>query len=317
VPFQRPGPDPDSDVVAFLSLYVWHFVCEECRLSSVGRTEVDTRDETAAHFDAHRAAGHRVPDQFYEDLKSMSYWDDAIRTTYSSRWRAEDENLTVTRLGKGEGLHCFRCALNSGRDVKCFSTEQMVQHLDEHQTWGLPVPQHVYEKLARHRSENDELFANYYQQRGESLPPTLLYEPPPLLPHSEAQSHRDGLDTLSSMLATAISHFEGPLSESDRAAGWTETHCGDAAEVLRSVLHEVEVAKRDQGIDFRGADWKRLCTNWTSEIRALEDRLKESHKAPFDPPYEALDELSGFIHFEVTTEGRSFKEWLARPHEKG
>lgn len=176
--------------------------------------------------------------------------------------------------------------------------------------WGLPVPQHVYEKLARHRSENDELFSSYCEHRGEFPPLTFLYEPPPLLaPRSEIRNHRDALNMLASLLTTAISHFEGPLSESDRAAGWTESRYGDAAEVLHGVLSEVEVAKRDQGIDFWGADWERLCTNWTDNIKALEDGLRESRKAPFDPPYEALQDLSGIIYFVVLTGGVRLMEW--------
>ena len=318
VPFQSMDPDPESDVIAFLSSYAWRYICEECRLSDVGWTGADSSDEMAAHFDVHRAAGHRVPDDYYEAVIGLRYWDETIRTTYCSRFRAEDENLTVRRLTGGEGLHCFRCVLNSGRTVKCFSTEQMLQHLDEHRTWGLPVPQHAYEKLALDRAENDELFSNYFEQRGGSAPLSLQYEPSPLLlPWIEMWNHRDGLDMLSSMLTTAISHFEGPLSESDQAAGWTEALCHATADVLRRVLQEVEVAKRDQGIDFWGADWERLCTNWSSDIGALKDRLRGSRKAPFDPPYEALDDLRGIIFSAVMTGGMRRIEWLLeRPRKR-
>ncbi len=317
VPSQGADANPNSDVVAWIDLYIWRFVCYECLLSDGGCTETESLDEMVAHLDAHRAAGHRVSDQCLKDLLSLDFWDEGVRTTYSSRWRAEDENLTVKRLTFGDGLHCYRCVLNSGREVKCFSTEQMVQHLDEHRMWGLPVPQHVYEKLARHRSENDDLFASYYERRGESPPSTLLCEPPPLLAYrSEIWSHRDALNILSSLLATAISHFEGPLSQSDHAAGWTETLCDDAAKVLGGVLREVEIANRDQDIDFWCAGWESVCKNWIDDIKALEDGLRESRKAPFDPPYEALHDLSGIIQFVVLTGGVRPIEWHMQRSEK-
>jgi hypothetical protein len=68
VPFGSTDLDPDSDVIALFSLHVVRFACVRCRLSSVGRTETETAAEMTRHFDAHRAAGDRVPESFYNDV---------------------------------------------------------------------------------------------------------------------------------------------------------------------------------------------------------------------------------------------------------
>ena len=194
------------EVVAELDPRVWRFVCPGCRLSNRGRTGTESLDEMVAHLEAYRAAGHRVSDRCYEDLR---YWDEDVRTTYATRWREEDGNYTVRRSNIRRALYCFRCVLNRGREVACFSTGEMFEHLDEHRRWGLRVPGQVYDKLARDRSKNDAVIANYHEDRGASVPSGPQYEEPPLLGEwPPTRGFRDGLDQLSSMLAMAIAHFE-------------------------------------------------------------------------------------------------------------
>lgn len=103
------------------------------------------------HFDEHRSAGHRVPDSFYEDLIA-SGWDESIRTTYAWSGEEEDGKLTVSRKMSGQSLSCLSCVLNEQQMFECFTTDQMLEHLDEHRTWGLFVADHVYDRLERDRS---------------------------------------------------------------------------------------------------------------------------------------------------------------------
>ena len=121
------------------------------------------------HFDAHRAAGHRIPDSFYEALvKERDHGiDDQIRTTYA--WsREEDGNLSVSR--KTNSLCCLSCVLNEKQEVECFTTDQMLEHLDEHRTWGLFVGGHVYDGLERDRSDNDQVIQRYFDDHGSNDP---------------------------------------------------------------------------------------------------------------------------------------------------
>jgi hypothetical protein len=89
--------------------------------------------EVTRHFDAHRAAGDRVPEFFYRDVGDD--WDESIRTTYAWSGWEEDGNLSVGRKNPGDSLCCLSCGLN--------------EHLDEHRTWGLFVAEHAYERLKR------------------------------------------------------------------------------------------------------------------------------------------------------------------------
>jgi hypothetical protein len=66
VPFFSEAPDPDSDVVVTLSLRTYRLVCLRCGLGKGDRTETETCDAMMQHLDDHRAAGHRVPDSFYD-----------------------------------------------------------------------------------------------------------------------------------------------------------------------------------------------------------------------------------------------------------
>jgi hypothetical protein len=295
------------EIVVELDPMVWRFVCPGCRLSDGGRTETERLDAMVAHLDAHRAAGHRVSDDCCEELR---YWDEDVRTTYATRWREEDGNYTVRRNNVRRALYCFRCVLNSGRQVACYSTAEMSQHLDEHRRWGLLVPGQVYDKLARDRSTNDGVIATYYQGRGAPLPSGPQYEDPPLLGEwPETRGHRDGLDQASSMLAMAVAHFEGPVSESDRSAGWTEATLREVARVLRSLLGEVEMAKRNQAIDFSGNDWEGLCDSWSKTLHALRNGLRDNRMTYFDASFDALDQIAACIAFDVSASGVGFKEW--------
>ena len=83
--------------------------------------------------------------------------DDDIRTTYAWGGREEDGNLSVSRKTPGDCLCCLSCVLNEKKMVECFTTDQMVEHLDEHRTWGLFVADDVYDRLERDRSDNDQI----------------------------------------------------------------------------------------------------------------------------------------------------------------
>ena len=147
-----------------------------------------------------------MPESFYEDAIA-SGWDESMRSTYAP-WsgREEDGNLTVT---SGEQM------------VKCFTTDQMLEHLDEDRTWGLFVPDHVYDRLERDRSENDQVIQRYFDEHGLRRPATNHWEPHGIYPEfTQWSTHHEALGQLAAMLVIAIlvcrtSHRFGALSRVD------------------------------------------------------------------------------------------------------
>ncbi len=170
VPFGSPDPDPDSDVIALVSLRTYRLACLQCCLSDQERTETETMAAMLDHFDAHRAAGHRVPDSFYEGVMEWIGIDDDIRTVYAWSGREEDGNLSVSRKRPGDSLCCLSCVLNEMNMVECYSTDQMIEHLDEHRSWGLFVADHVYEGLERDRSDNNRVTESFFASAALNRP---------------------------------------------------------------------------------------------------------------------------------------------------
>ena len=228
VPFGRSDPDPDSDVIALFSIKTNRFACLNCLLNNDGRNEMETIAAVVQHFDAHRAARHRVPDSFYEDLAKWEGTDDQIRTTYAWSGREEDGQLSVSRMTTGRCLGCYSCVLNEKQQVECFSTDQVLEHLDEHRTWGLFVADHVYSGLERDRSDNDRVIQEYFHERGLQRPTSALWEPHSVYPEfTQASTRNDILGQLAAMLVIALRRFVKHLTESELSVGWTQS-CSDA-----------------------------------------------------------------------------------------
>ncbi len=126
-------------------------VCLRCALSKDERTETETAHAMRQHLDEHRAVGHWVPNTCYDDLLARcDEIDEEIRTTYAWGGRG-DGDLTVSLGRDGRHLHCCGCSLNDDSVFECFTTDDMLQHLDEHQTRGYPVHDRVYKGHAEIR----------------------------------------------------------------------------------------------------------------------------------------------------------------------
>ena len=252
VPFGSADPDPDSDIIARFSNKTNRFACLRCQLNDDARTEMETIAAVVQHFDAHRAAGHRAPDSFYEDLSRWEGIDDTIRTTYAWSGREEDGNLSVSRMTTGWCLGCYGCVLNEQQQVECFSTDQMLEHLDEHRSWGLFVADHVYEGLKRDRSENDRVIQDYFDEHGLQRPPSPLWEPHSIYPEfTQASTRYESLSQLAAMVVIAIRRFVEPLTDSELSAGWTQSLSDAVVAGLRAMLGKIEAAHQDQDLDFR------------------------------------------------------------------
>jgi hypothetical protein len=310
VPFFSEVPDPDSDVVVTLSLRTYRLVCLRCSLSKGDRTETHTCDAMLQHLDEHRAAGHRVPDSFYDGLIDQRDHglDDQIRTIYAWSGREEDGNLSVSGTTSGDSLCCLSCVLNEKNTVECFTTDQMMEHLDEHRTWGLFVADHVYEGLERDRSDNDQIIQRYFDEHGFRRPATPRWEPHSIYPEfTQSTTRYEILGQLAAMLVIAIRRFVEPLTDSELSAGWTQS-CSDAIVVgLRAVLGKVEAAHRDQGFDFR----------LMKDMQRIRRRPYDGGvRGRFDQRTSALDHVSSFIDMRLVGRERML-EWLTAAAESG
>ena len=195
------------------------------------------------HLDEHRIAGHRVPDSFYEGLLEAHQLDDDIRTVYAWSGRDGDNGLSVSLITSGRCLGCLRCDLNESRMVECYATEEMIQHLGEHQARGLPVAEHVYEGLRRDRESNDQRIRAYFD-RGSRRPPSApRWEPPKLWEFRTVPDGHQALDQLIAMVSTAISRFDEPLSSTEAEAGWNEERSRSTVRGLHALLRDIEAAK--------------------------------------------------------------------------
>jgi len=238
----------------------------------------------------HRSAGHRVPDSFYEDLIA-SGWDESIHTSYAWSGGEEDGKLTVSRKMSGQSLSCLSCVLNEQQMVECFTTDRMLEHLDEHRTWGLFVADHVYDRLERDRSHNDQVIQRYFDEHGLQRPATPRWEPHSIyLEFTQSTTRYEILGQLATMLVIAIRRFVEPLTDVELSAGWTQS-CSDAiVEGLRAVLGTVESAHRDQEFDFRlMKDMKRI-------TRRPRD---EDVRTYFDQRDSGLNGIASFIDMKL------------------
>ena len=262
---------------------------------------METIAAVVQHFDSHRAAGQRVPDSFYEDLAQWEGTDEQIRTTYAWSGREDDGHLSVGRMGQGRCLSCLGCVLNEEQQVECFTTDQMLEHLDEHRTWGLFVADHVYNALKRDRTDNDQVIQNYFDERGVPRPPAPLWEPHSIFPtFDEAATRYDTLGQLAAILIIAIRRFVEPLSESERSAGWTEGCSENVVKDLRAIVRSLEAAHYDQEVDFR----------LMKDIERIRRRpYNEGITARFDQRTSALRYIAAFINFDLIGERRRH-EWL-------
>ncbi len=310
MPFGSTDPDPDSDVIALLSIKTYRLACIQCRLSERERTETETEDAMLHHFDAHRAAGHRIPDSFYEALVEERDHgiDDQIRTVYAWSGREEDGHLSVSLKTPGDSLCCLSCILNEKQMVECFTTDQMLEHLDEHRTWGLFVGGHVYDGLERDRSDNDQVIQRYFDDHGLQRPAFPRWEPHSIFPEFTQSSTRfEALGQLSAMLVIAIRRCVEPLTDSELSAGWTQG-CSDAVvEGLRVVLRKIESAHRDEDVDFRlMRDLERIARR----------PIDEGVRTHFDQRASALSRIRAFISMQLIGHQR-LHEWLDAAAEKG
>ena len=240
MPFFSEAPDPDSDVVVTLSLRTYRLVCLRCGLSKSDRTETDTCDAMSQHLDEHRVAGHRVPDSFYEGLLEAHQLDDDIRTVYAWSGRDGDNGLSVSLITSGCCLGCLCCELNESRMVECYTTEEMIQHLGEHQARALPVAEHVYEGLRRDRESNDQRIRAYFDKGGRRPPSATRWEPPNLWEFNTVPDGHQALDQLIAMVSTAISRFDEPLSSTEAEAGWNEERSRSTVRGLHALLRDIE-----------------------------------------------------------------------------
>lgn len=260
------------------------------------------------HFDAHRSAGHWVPDSFYEDLTKWEGIDDDIRTTYAWSGREEDGHLSVGRMSTGRCLDCYSCVLNEKQQVQCFTTDQMLEHLDEHRTWGLFVPDRVYEGLERDRSDNDQAIQRYFDEHGLQRPQSPLWEPRSVFPEfTQASTRYEILGQLAAMLVIAIRRFVQPLTDSELSAGWTPSGSDAIVEGLRAVLGKVESAHRDQELDFR------LMKDMERIARRPGDEDVRTH---FDQRNSALSGIRSFLSVRLIGHQR-MHEWLIAAAESG
>jgi hypothetical protein len=308
VPFGSSDPDPDSDVIALFSSKTYRFACLHCHLIDDGRIEMETIAAVAQHFDAHRAAGHRVPNSFYEDLAGWGGIDDDIRTTYAWGGREEDGHLSVSRMTTGRCLGCYGCVLNEDQQVECFSTDQMLEHLDEHRSWGLFVADRVYEGLKRDRSDNDRVIQEHFDGHGLQRPTSPLWEPHSIYPEfTQASTRYERFGQLAAMLVIAIRRFVEPLTDSELSVGWTQS-CSDAiVEDLRAVLRKIEAARQDKELDFR----------LMKDIQRIRRRsYDEGVTAHFDQRRSALNHISTFIDMDLIGHER-MPHWLTAAAESG
>lgn len=226
-----------SDVAVIWSIRVQRLVCIRCRLSQDDRTEMKSTDAMMQHLDEHRAAGHRVADALYDDLLKERVWiDDEIRKTYAWCGRAGDGELSVFLMSTGRCLRCEGCKLNHDAPVECHTTDELFQHLDEHQTQGHSVPEHVHESLRRDRTENDQLIQTFFDRRGVRRPsaPDWLPETP-----RDAVRRRKALVQLSTIVQAAIARFEEPTLSSQRSIvrnGVGSDHVVEALSALAGML---------------------------------------------------------------------------------
>jgi hypothetical protein len=308
VPFDSSDPDPDSDVIALFSVKTNRFACLHCQLNDDGRIEMESIAAVEQHFDAHRVAEHRVPDSFYEDLAKWEGIDDDIRTTYAWSGREEDSHLSVSRMTTGRCLGCYGCVLNEKQQVECFSTDHMLEHLDEHRSWGLFVADHVYEGLKRDRLDNDRVIQEYFDEHGLQRPTSPLWEPHSIYPEfTRATTRYEIFGQLAAMLVIAIRRFVEPLTESELSVGWTRS-CSDAiVEDLRAVMRKIEATRQDQELDFQ------LMKDMERTRRRPHDEGVSAH---IDQREGALNHVSAFIDMDLIGHGR-MHDWLTAAAECG
>ena len=308
MPFGNSDPDPDSDVIALFSIKTNRFACLHCQLNYDGRTEMETIAAAVQHFDAHRAAGYRVPDSFYEDLAKWEGIDDDIRTTYAWGGREEDGHLSVSRMTTGRCLGCYGCVLNEKQQVQCFSTDEILEHLDEHRSWGLFVADHVYEGLKRDRSDNDRVIQEYFEEHGLPRPAGPLWEPHSIYPEfTQAATRYEILAQLAAMLVIAIRRFVEPLTDSELSAGWIQGRSDTVVEGLRAMLGKIEAAHQDQDLDFR------LMKNVKRIYWRSIDGDVNTH---FDQRISAISGIEAFIDMALIGHERML-EWLTAAAESG
>jgi len=184
----------------------------------------------------------------------------------------------------------------------------MLEHLDEHRSWGLFVADHVYEGLKRDRSDNDPVIQEYFDEHGLQRPPSPLWEPRSIYPEfTQASTRFEILDQLAAMLVIAIRRFVEPLTESELSVGWTQ-NCSDAiVEDLRAVLSKLEASRQDQQLDFR----------LMKDMERIRRRpYGEGVTDYFDQRESALSHISAFIDMKLIGHER-MHEWLTAAADSG
>jgi hypothetical protein len=184
----------------------------------------------------------------------------------------------------------------------------MLEHLDEHRSWGLSIADHVYEGLIRDRSDNDRVIQEYFDEHGLQRPASPLWKPHSIYPEfTQASTRYEILGQLAAMFVIAIRRFVEPLTDSEFSAGWTQS-CSDAVvEGLRAMLGKIEAAHQDRELDFRlMKDMERI------RRRPYDDGVT----AHFDQRRSALNHISSFIDMDLIGHER-MHEWLTAAAESG
>ena len=251
-----------------------------------------------------------MPDSFYNGLieERDHGMDDSIRTTYAWSGREGDGNLSVSRISTGRCLSCLSCVLNEENMVECFTTDQMLEHLDEHRTWGLFVPDHVYHGLERDRLDNDEVIKAYFDNENLQRPAAALSEPQSIFPEfTQASTRHEVLGQLTARLVIAIRRFVEPLSDSELSVGWTQECSGALVEGLRTLLAKIEAAHQTGNVDFR----------LLKDIERIA-RLPGANGVTtrFDQRQKALRRIRSFISMDLIGHKR-MHEWLTAAAESG
>ena len=296
-------PDPDSDVVVTLSLRTYRLVCLRCSLSKGDRTETHTCDAMLQHLEEHRAAGHRVPDSFYDGLIDQRDHglDDEIRTIYAWSSREEDGNLSVSGTTSGDSLSCLSCVLNEKNTVECFTSTS----IGPGDYSSLTTSTRGWNGTVR---TTIKIIQRYCDEHGFQRPATPHWEPHSIYPEFTQCTTRYGLlGQLAAMLVFAIRRFVEPLTDSEFSAGWTQS-CSDAIVVgLRAVLGKVEAAHRDPGFDFR----------LMKDMQRIRRRPYDGGvRGRFDQKTSALDHVSSFIDMRLVGRERML-EWLTAAADSG